>query len=102
MEEEQKKPMASKFDWAKPKEVTPEIYGNYIHTSWTLFDVRFQIGQLVPSGANPSAGFVSEQRGAVTIAWPQAKALRDVLVDLVARYEKVNGEIKTPVLAPNS
>jgi hypothetical protein len=94
-------PELVKFDWAKTKQDTPEIYGNYYHVSWTLFDVRFQIGQLIPKDTNKQPSFFAEHRGAVTIAWPEAKALRDTLIDLVARYEKANGEIK-PLKLPSS
>jgi hypothetical protein len=98
--EEEKQP-EQKFEWGESKQVTPEIYGNFFNTTWTLFDVRFQVGQLIAKKEGDlSAGFVVEKRGAVTIAWPQVKLLRDTLVDLVARYEKANGEIKPLVLPP--
>jgi hypothetical protein len=102
MDQEQEKPKPTKFDWIKPKEATPEIYCNYFHPSWTLFDVRVQLGQLVPRDSDPASGFVVEQRGAVTVAWPEVKILRDALANLVAKYEKVNGEIKPLKLAPNT
>jgi hypothetical protein len=90
MDQEQPK---LKFEWVKPKEV-PEVYGNFFNASWTLFDVRFLIGQLVPTGVDQTSQFVVEQRAAVTIAWAEAKVLRDILNDLVAKYEHANGEIK--------
>ena len=84
MDEELKEPETPKFIWVKPKESTPEIYGNYVHVSWTLFDVRFQLGRLVPSGANPNdGGFVVEQTGAVTVAWPEAKIPRGASRSLI-------------------
>ena len=86
---EEKKPPV--YKWVPPKSgVLPEIYVNYSHTSWTLSDVRLLLGQLIPS---EDGVFVIEQRGAVTFTWDQAKHLRDQLVDLVASYESVNGEI---------
>lgn len=85
------------FKW-RAKEAAPEIYANYLNVSWTLFDVRFVLGQLVPS--EPAAKeFVVEQRGSVTFAWPEAKILRDMLINIVARYEEANGEIKPLKLA---
>jgi hypothetical protein len=102
MDQEQEKPKPIKFDWIKPKEATPEIYCNYFHPSWTLFDVRIQLGQLVPRDSDPASGFVVEQRGAVTVGWGELKLIRNGLSDLVAKYERVNGEIKTPKLAPNT
>jgi hypothetical protein len=99
---EQVAPEPAKFEWAKTKQDTPEIYGNYFHVSWTLFDVRFQLGQLIPKDTNIQSSFFAEHRGAVTIAWPEAKLLRDTLIDLVARYEKANGEIKPIKLPANT
>lgn len=89
------------FQWIDPKEPVPEIYTNYVHVSWSLFDVRFQLGQLVPVGAELNEGFRIEKRGAVTIAWPEAKSLRDMLIDLVSRYEQANGEIRPLKLPPS-
>ncbi len=89
-----------KFEWLEGVEPTPEIYSNYVHTSWTLFDVRFALGQLVPLGKELNEGFRVEKRGAVTIAWPHAKALRDTLAAIVESYEKENGEIKPIKLPP--
>jgi hypothetical protein len=101
MDEELKEPEKPKFIWVKPKESTPEMYGNYLHVSWTLFDIRIQVGKLVPTGSELTE-FVVEQQGALTVAWPEAKVLRDMLNDVVTRYEKVNGEIKPLVLPPNT
>jgi hypothetical protein len=94
MPNEIQKPEVKEFDWVESKQGFQEIYGNYVSTSWTLVDVRFRIGQIIPViGADPMK-FVAEERGAVTVAWPQAKFLRDILTGLIANYEKVNGEIK--------
>jgi hypothetical protein len=101
MADEQKQPETTKWAWVKPKEGTPQIYTNYVHVSWTFFDVRFQLGQLVPIDPLSSEFAVAEQ-GAVTVAWPEAKSLRDMLIDLVARYEETNGEIKPLKLPPNT
>jgi hypothetical protein len=89
-----------KFKWTKSKEPTPQVYTNYVHTSWTLFDVRLQLGQLVPSEPGVSNAFVVEDQGAVTFAWPAAKNLRDTLINLIDSYEKTNGEIKPLKLTP--
>ena len=77
-----------------------EIYSNYLHASWTLFDVRVQLGQLVPARDRPK-DFVVEEKAAVTISWSQAKNLRDLLADLVASYEETNGEINRLKLTPD-
>jgi hypothetical protein len=95
MTQEPKDDKPAKFEWIKPQERIPEIYGNFYNVSWTLFDVRVQIGQLIPKvTGEPDKGFFVEERAAITFAWPEAKALRDGLVELVARYEEANGEIK--------
>lgn len=93
-------PDETTFLWEKPAEPKPEIYTNFVHTSWTLFDVRFQLGLLIPTEPGVSNKFAVEQQGAVTITWAQAKNLRDVLIGLVESYERTNGEIKQPKLPP--
>ncbi len=80
-------------DWKQPRYGTvPEIYANFVHASWTLFDLRVRLGQLVPSEEGTT--FDVEERAAVTFSWPQAKVLRNLLVDMVASYERANGEIQ--------
>jgi hypothetical protein len=101
---DEKKETATVYQWIPSKEGVQEFYGNVILASWTLFDVRFRVGQLIPDPKRPepnTGGFVAEERAAITIAWPHAKVLRDNLIDLVARYEKANGEIK-PLILPTS
>jgi hypothetical protein len=81
----------------------PEIYTNYIHASWTLFDVRVRLGHLVSGDPSDEAAkeFVAEELGAVTFSWPQAKFIRDTITKLVASYEETNGEIKPIKLPPD-
>jgi hypothetical protein len=81
----------------------PEIYTNYTHASWTLFDVRVRFGHLVSADPSneTSTEFVAEELGAVTFSWPQAKFMRDTLNKLVASYEETNGEIKPLKLPPD-
>src|ERR1017187_8348990 len=93
MEEEKKQPEAI-TEWVESKEGFPQIYGNFFTNYWTLFDVSFQIGALIPKhSSTPNSGFVAEKRGVVTIAWPEAKAFLFTLAGLVDKYEKANGEI---------
>jgi Protein of unknown function (DUF3467) len=102
MEQEQQpeaqKSETAQFNW-RPIPGTPQIYTNYVTVSWTLFDVRFVFGQLIPAEPGKK-NFIVEERGAVTFAWPEAKALRDMLANLVAKYEEANGEIKPLKLPP--
>ncbi len=100
MADEQKQPETIKFSWVKPVEPAPQIYTNYVHVSWTLFDVRFQLGQLVPNEPLKPSEFVVAEQGAVTVAWAHAKILRDTLIGLIDSYEKTNGEIKPLKLTP--
>ena len=83
------------------KDGIQEIYCNFAHANWTLFDLTIQIGQLMPEREPTTPGFVVEHRAAITFPWPQAKVLRDLLVQLVASYETANGEIKPINLPPD-
>jgi hypothetical protein len=100
MANENKQSEPIKFKWAKPTEPKPEIYTNYVHTTWTLYDVRFMLGLLIPTEPGFSLEFEVEQQAAITISWAQAKNLRDFLVRLIESYEKTNGEIKPLKLTP--
>jgi hypothetical protein len=89
--------------WVLPRSgYTPEIYANFAHPSWTLFDVRIRLGRLVSADpTDPTTkDFVVEEVGAVTFSWPQAKNLRDMLTQLVDAFEETNGEIKPLKLPP--
>lgn len=89
---------ATEFQW-RAKEGVPHIYTNFIGVTWTLFDVRIALGQLIPKDPGTKA-FIVEECGSVTFAWPEAKAVRDILIALVEQYENANGEIKQPKLPP--
>jgi hypothetical protein len=97
-----KKESGRTFPLVKPDEGIFQVYSNYIDASWTLFDVTLRFAQIVPlpmQGNEPR--FEAEENVRVTVAWPEAKFLATMLVDLIARYEKVNGEIKPVKLAPS-
>jgi len=103
MDEKNEQPDKELLQWVESKSGCPEIYGNYFNTTWTLYDVRFVIGALVPKNdTHPAAGFVVEKRGAVTFAWPEVKILVQTLAGLLHRYELTNGEIKPLKLTPAS
>jgi len=89
-------------EWIKSDRGFHEIYTNFVHSNWSLYDVRVRLGQLVPDpkSSDPATSkWVVEERAAVTFAWPQAKILRDLLIELVAKYEEANGEIQ-PIKMP--
>src|SRR5580704_12717137 len=87
-------PKTSKYEWVSPKDghPIPEIYSNFIITSWTMFDIRARIGQLIPSGAGPD-DFVVEEKAALTLSWAHAKMVAGLLAKLVSEYERAIGEI---------
>ena len=88
------------FKWVPPRDGQfRDIYVNVIHPSWSLFDVRFRLGQLIPS-ADYQAEFVIEEKGTVTMSWHEAKIVRDALIDLIASYENTNGELTKQKLTP--
>jgi hypothetical protein len=81
----------------EPEEGVYDVYSNFININWTPHDVRIRFGQVVPSPPQkvaPNVTMVVEERVAVTLAWAEAKFLRDLLGQLVAKYEEKNGEIK--------
>jgi len=76
-----------------------EIYANFVAFSWTQYDIRFRLAQIIPSPETPPIPeFVAEERAAVTLTWPHAKALNQILSDLVKQYEQTNGQIEFPKL----
>ncbi len=91
----------SEFHWVKTPAGAIEVYSNFTHTSWTLYDIRIQFGHLLPLVDDPNGTFVAEERAGVTLAWAQAKNLARVLDSLVKAYEAANGEIK-PINLPNT
>ena len=77
------------------------IYTNFLDICWGLHDIQLRFSRLIPVNSGYSGEalrFVAEQQAAVTMAWSQAKLLRDVLVDAIERYEVANGELKWPKL----
>jgi hypothetical protein len=87
------------LDW-KSNPNSLDVYSNLIMVNWSLFDVRILFGQVVPPLSESVSRVVAEQRAAVTVAWAEAKVLRDLLTDAIQRYETVNGVIKPPVPVP--
>ena len=77
-----------------------QIYTNYVDVSWTQFDVRVRLAQVIPWPPTDPAGkgWVAEERAAVTFAWPHAKLIASILNEVVKTYEGINGEILVPAL----
>src|SRR6266851_980479 len=95
--EENEKPSKDKdrkIPLVKSEDGVCEVYSNFIDANWSLFDVRLRFGQIVPAPIGSDHPFDAEERAAITIAWPEAKILRDIMIDVVRRFEETNGEIK--------
>src|SRR6266851_5364147 len=83
-----------KIPLVKSEDGVCEVYSNFIDANWSLFDVRLRFGQIVPAPIGSDQTFDAEELAAITIAWPEAKILRDIMIDVVRRFEETNGEIK--------
>lgn len=72
------------------------VYANHIILGITGYDVTLWFSKLVRLPQhNPADEPVNqvEQRATVTLAWAEAKALRNMLTDTIEKLEKLNGEI---------
>jgi hypothetical protein len=72
------------------------IYANNIVVGVTGYDVTLWFSKLVRLPQHePTAEPVNqlEHRATVTLAWAEAKALRNVLTETLEKLEKLNGEI---------
>lgn len=85
--------------WVK-REGAVDLYSNFVALSWTPVDVSVAAGRIIPKFApiKPGAPLEVEEQGTVTMSWWSAKFLRDQLAQVIASYEKANGEIKPPTL----
>lgn len=100
MSDDKATPEGKKFPFVKPDEGIFQVYSNYIDAAWTLFDVTIRFAQIVPlPPSEAQLNFEAEENARVTIAWPEAKILANILTGLVKRFEEVNGEIKPIKLA---
>jgi|SRR6266446_3506323 len=88
------------FSWIEPEDGICDVYSNFVHLNWTLYDVRIRFGQIVAHPEQPpeKAVWAINEWAAVTIPWGQAKALRDMLNETIQKYEAINGEITVPTL----
>ena len=88
------------FMWVMPEDGMCDVYSNFLHLNWTLYDVRIRFGQIIPHPEQQpdAAVWAINEQAAVTVPWGQAKLLRDMLNDAVQKYETANGEITVPKL----
>ena len=88
-----------KFEVVEPNNGIYHTYTNHITADWTLFDIHLRFGELAMQPGFKTPGFSVtrlEERACITMSWAEAKNLRELLTDLISRYEDVNGEIKPP------
>ena len=76
-----------------------EIYSNYLHVTWTKFDLRLLFGLLRPR-LGEEGKFIIEEKGAVTLSIYQVKNLHSMLGGWLESYEKTNGELQPLELTP--
>ena len=65
--------------------------------AWTAFDVRLEFNEIVNMSDEVPAPFTFgiERHAVVTVSWPHAKQIAIALQQMVAKYEELNGEIKS-------
>jgi hypothetical protein len=91
---------SSLIEWIEPEDGVCEVYANVIHVNWTAYDVRLRLGQLIadPRTSPQHAKWVVQEHAAVTMAYGQAKYLRNLLHGIILDYEAKNGDLKLPTL----
>ena len=84
--------------WIRPEGGAYEAFSDLVHVNWTPLVLRIRFGQIMPDpeGQPGTAPWVVMERAGITIPWFQVKAMRDLLGDVIERYEKVNGAIPLP------
>jgi hypothetical protein len=95
-----------KIKWTRAPEGVFETYSNGTHLAWSLDDVRLRFAQLGQSDKSltPGDALVSIyiEKATITLTWRNAKILLVQLSQVIANYEKVNGQIDLePKLASN-
>jgi hypothetical protein len=103
MTEEEKKesPAADQpIPWVSVPDGVEDVYANYVQLNWTLYDVRMRFGQIIPHPQDPPerARWAVLESVAVAVPWGQAKLLRDLLSQVIQKYEEINGPIVIPKL----
>ena len=90
--------VVSTIEWIPSEDGVLDIYSNILYANWTLYDLRFRLGQIVadPRKQPEKAPWAIIERAVVTMPWGQVKYVRDLLNDCINRYEKANGEITIP------
>ncbi len=80
-----------------------QVYANHVIVSYTGHDVLVNFSQLrrlpeIKASDMPTSRV--EQRAAVTMAWSEAKALRDLLTGVIQLFESANGQVNPTPTVP--
>lgn len=93
----QPKPVIPPVTIIEPPGGTVYVYANIVQLTWSLVDLKIRFGELTK--VDPNGHNTVTERAVATMAWAEAKMLRNFLQNVIADYEKLNGEVKiTPEL----
>lgn len=105
---EENRPTEAKptIKWVRSPYGVFETYANGTTVTWSLDDVTLRFAQLGSTEETLTPGdkisSLNFQKATITIPWRMAKILHLQLGQLIANYEKVNGEINLkPTITPN-
>jgi hypothetical protein len=92
-----------KVPLVEPEGGRADVYSNIVNLNWTAADVRIRFMELLQASSDSEKTIAAQrailmERAAVTMAWHQAKVLRDLLHTAVSKYEELNGEMRIPTL----
>jgi hypothetical protein len=97
MPDDNKKPFAFKI--TEPRDGVARTYANVSHLVWSGMDLTTHLYQLVqPNRDIPADADAPNEllhTASVTFTWPAAKTFHSLLGEVLERYEKVHGPIKT-------
>jgi hypothetical protein len=88
-----------KFEIVEPKDGPARIYANVSHLTWTGMDITVQLYELIQPNreieSEKGAPNELQHAASVTFTWNAAKTFNKMLAEVLDRYEKANGPIKT-------
>lgn len=81
------------------------VYSNHITLGITAYDVNLWFSKLVrlqqTDPLDPPVNQI-ERRALISLSWPEAKFLRNILSNAIENFEAVNGEINPTPKMPSS
>jgi hypothetical protein len=90
----------SAIPWIQPEDGICEVYANVVHVNWSAYDVRIRLGRLVTVESATGAKWAVNEEAGVSMAYGQAKYLRNLLHGIIKDYEAKNGEINMNPIWP--